>query len=111
MFGKKDSTSEKKLSSKELKKLAFQRIIGELESLAPDQSITYKVPEHCMIYQSCFLIAQLNPAYPQEGKKYLLLTDTMVGGKPSGSPARFMDTNKPADFADWVLDRSGERFI
>jgi hypothetical protein len=111
MLGKREQPKEKKLSAKELKKLAFERIVKEVGQLAPGDKLIYKVPSHCQIYDACFLIVELNPSFPGKGKKYQLFTDTIVDGKPSGKQDTAFDTNKPLDYANWVLDRSGERFI
>jgi len=111
MFGNKEEPQAKKLSAKELKELAIKRIISEVEQLAPGQNLIYKVPEHCCIMSAVFLMVELNPSYPEKGKKkYMLSTDTMVDGKPSGQKIRAFDSNKPIEFANWVLDRSGERY-
>jgi len=42
---------------------------------------------------------ELNPEYPGKGKKYVLVTDKMVEGKPAGKRGRLQDSDKPEDMA------------
>jgi hypothetical protein len=108
--GNKEEPKEKKLSAKEIKEQNIKRIISEVEQLTPEQVLIYKVPEYLSIMGSVLLTAELNPSFPGKGKKYILSTDKMADGKPSGEKTRFIESNKPAEYANWVVDRIGERF-
>src|SRR4030042_3343500 len=100
----------KKLSAQEIKKLMINRIISEVEQLTRGQSLIYKLPESGWIMDSAFLIAELNPSYPEKGRKYVYSRDKIVDGKPSGQKIRAFESNKPIEFANWVVDRNGERY-
>lgn len=109
MAGNKEE-SNKKLSAKEIKEQNTKRIISEVEQLTPGQVLIYKVPEYLGIMGSVFLAIEFNPSFPGKGKKYTLSTDKLVDAKPSGQRARFIESNKPAEYASWVIDRVGERY-
>jgi hypothetical protein len=106
----KEEPKEKKLSAKEIKEQNIKRIVNEVEQLTPGQLLIYKVPEYLGIMGSVFLTAELNPSFSGKGKKYILSTDKLVDGKPSGQKARFIESNKPVEYANWVVDRVGERY-
>jgi hypothetical protein len=110
MAGNKEEPKEKKLSAKEIKEQNIKRIISEVGQLTPGQVLIYKVPEYLGIMGAVFLTIELNPSLPGKGKKYILSTDKMADGKPSGQRARSFDSNKPAEYANWVVDRVGERY-
>lgn len=107
MFGKKKEPKTKELS---LREVASNRITSEVEQLAPGQALIYKLPELYWSGFAAFLMVKLNPSYPQAGKKYILYTDGIVDGKPTGKKGFSFQSNKPKDYADWVAERSGERF-
>jgi hypothetical protein len=109
MAGNKEEPN-KKLSAKEIKEQNTKRIISEVEQLSPGQVLIYRVPEYLGIMGAVFLAIELNPLFPGKGKKYVLSTDKMVDGKPSGQRARSLESNKPVEYARWVVDRVGERY-
>jgi len=104
---KRELESQDERSKKEMKK---NRIISEVEQLAAGQSLIYKLPEFYWSGFGAFLIAELNPTHPEKGKKYILSSDKIADGKPAGAKNRARDTDKPKDYADWVLQFNGERF-
>ena len=104
MFGKKNEAKVKEPSPNEI---LMNRIVGEVEQLSPGQNLTYKLPEFYWGGWAAFLICDLNPSYPEKGKKYILSTDKIADGKPAGAKNRLMDTNHPKDFAEWVAQRNG----
>ncbi len=105
MFGKKKEPKVKKLSPKQI---LMNRIVGEVEQLAPGQSLIYKLPEFYWSAFAGFLIVELNPSHPEKGRKYILSRDKIADGKPAGEKIRVCDTNNPREYADWVADRNGE---
>jgi len=107
MFGKK---KEPKVKGPSPREILMNRIVGEVEQLAPGQSLIYKLPELYWSGFAAFLIVELNPSYPEKGRKYIMSRDTIADGKPAGQKNRVMESNMPRDFADWVAEKSGERF-
>ena len=110
MVKEKEELKAKQNAEKEMIKQMIDRIVGEVEQLAPGQSLTYKIPEYFWGGLGAFLVCDLNPSFPGKGKKYNLGTDKIADGKPAGAKMRVCDTNKPKDFADWVWQFKGERF-
>jgi len=108
MFGRNKKPKVKDPSPREI---LMNRIVGEVEQLAPGQSLIYKLPEFYWSRFAAFLIVELNPSHPERGKKYIMSTDKIADGKPAGEKNRVRDTNKPRDYADWVADKqNAERF-
>jgi|WetSurMetagenome_2_1015567.scaffolds.fasta_scaffold189888_2 hypothetical protein len=110
MAGDKEASTENKLSAKEIKEENIKRIVSEVEQITPGQLLVYKVPEYLGIMGAVFLIIELNYSYPGKGKKYVVSTDKMADGKPSGQRVRSFESNKPVEYANWVVDRIGERY-
>lgn len=102
MFWKKknDKPREKKLSPKEV-------IINKIEQLIPGQALCYKLPE---TYGGGLAAVELNPQYPQKGKRYVMSTEELVDNKPSGKRRRLWDSDKPKGLAAWIIDRNGVLF-
>lgn len=103
MFWKRKKTEEareKKLSPKEV-------ITNEIEQLTPGQARSYSLTE---TFGGGLVVVELNPRYPEEGKKYIVSTEELVDNKPSGKRRRLFDSNKPKDVASWILDRNGTPF-
>jgi hypothetical protein len=90
----------KKLSPKEI-------IIDRIEQLGPEESVSYRLPE---VYGGGLAVVELNPQYPEKGKKYFLSLEKIVDGKPEGKRGRLWESNKPKDLAGWIVDRSGELY-
>lgn len=107
MFGKKKEPKVKEPSQKEI---LMTRISDEVEQLASGQALIYRLPEFYWNGFAAFLMAELNPSYPEKGKKYILSKDKIEDGKPAGAKTRAFESDKPRDFADWVVSRNGERF-
>jgi len=107
MFWKKKSATEEQLKPK-AKKLSPRKIIEErIKQLAPGQSISYRLLE---TFGGGLAVVELNPQYPTEGRMYILSTEKIVDGKPTGKRNRLWDSDKPRDIAGWILDRNGELF-
>ena len=98
MFGKKEK--EKGTSPKDI-------MAGEIEGLTPDQSLCYKLPP---IYGGDLVVVKLNPNYPGKGKKYLVCSESIVDGKPSGKVVTGWDSDKASYIAGWVIERLGVPF-
>ena len=114
-MGEKKEEKVKRLSERDIEanriKEDTDRIIGEMEQLAPGQTLIYRLPEFYWSGFAAFLIAELNPSYPQKGRKFILSTDKIADGKPTGKKMRSFESNKPKDFAEWVSQRHGERYM
>ena len=112
MFWKKKNSSEvaneKGTSSPKSKAPSPKDIIaGQIEQLVPEQVLRYKLPE---VYGNEIIIIQLNPQYPQKGKKYSFGTQQLVNGELSGKISHLWDSDKSKDFAGWIIERSGVPF-
>jgi len=99
MFWRKKSEEprEKKISPKEA-------IINKIEQLTPGQALRYKLPE---TYGGGLAVIELNPQYPQKGKRYFMSTEELIDNKPSGKKRRLWDSDKPKELAAWIIDRNG----
>ncbi len=100
MFGKKEKEKEKGTSPKDI-------MAGEIERLTPGQSLRYKLPP---IYGDDLVIVKPNPDYPKKGKKYLVCSESIVDGKPSGKVVTGWDSDKASYIAGWVVERLGAPF-
>lgn len=102
-----DTTAEVQKPRK-VKKLSPKEIITSLiEQLQPGQSLSYRLAQ---VYGGELAIVELNPRYPEKGKKYTMTTEALVDGKPGGKRTRLWDADKPKHIASWIVDRQGEPF-
>ena len=93
---------------RKVKKLSPREIITSLiEQLQPGQSLSYRLAK---VYGGDLAIVELNPRYPGKGKKYSMIIEALVDGKPSGKRVRLWDADKPSQVASWIVDRQGELF-
>ncbi len=70
----------------------------------------YKLPEFYWSGFAAFLTVDMNPTYPQKGRRYIMSTDSIAEGKPAGQKKLLWDSNKARDVANWIVQRKGERF-
>ena len=83
------------------------KIMQEVEALNQGQAVIYELPEFYTFAR--FLGVELNPEFPQKGKKYLTFSQQMVDGKPNEK--RYTGgINKASDYADWVSERDVEAY-
>jgi len=90
----------KKLSPKEI-------IIDRIEQLAAGETVSYRLAE---ARGGGLAVVELNPQYPEKGKKYFLSLEKIVDGKPAGTRSRLWDSNKPKELAGWIIERGGELY-
>jgi hypothetical protein len=107
MFGKKKDKDTKvnEFASREILK---KKIKEEVEDLSRGQAIIYLLPEYYSF--GPYLGVEMNPTFPQKGKKYLMFTDEMAEGKPAGKKTYVTSTNKELDYADWVAEKDGDNW-
>ena len=113
MFWKKKQTEAKAKEAKpqKAKKLSPKEImINQIEQLGPGQNLTYRLAEFLWEGFGGFIVVELNPQYPQKGRRYIVSTDKIVDGKPAGQKTRLWDSNKPKDVASWILEKNGVLF-
>jgi len=91
----------KKLSPRDI----MRQQIGQLTA---GDVLRYGLPE---TYGGGLVIIEMNPKYPQKGRKYILSTEKLVDGKPTGKKSQLFDSNDPKGLANWVMERGGELFI
>ena len=102
MFWKKKEGKgeEKELSPKEI-------VANKVEQLGPGEALSYRLAE---VYGGGLAIVEPNPQYPEKGKKYFLSLDKIVDEKPTGKRSRLWESNKPKDFAGWIIERGGQLY-
>jgi hypothetical protein len=105
MFGKKKEEGKGKVKEPTRRELLVGRIASEVEQLTPGQSLIYKLPKFYWGAFGAFLIAELNPTYPQEGKKYCIYTDKIADDKPTDKKVSMGQMDKPKQIAEWIADR------
>jgi hypothetical protein len=106
MFWRKKEPKVQDLSPQEI---LTNRIEEEIEKLALGQTLIYKLPEFYWAAFGVFVMAELNPSYPQKGKKYIMSKDGMVDGKPAGRKFRLWDSNKARIAAEFIAESQTER--
>jgi hypothetical protein len=118
LFGKKAETKEpkeKKPSEREIMEQQMKedksRVIAEVGTLAPGQTLIYQLPEFYWTGFAAFIKAELNPEYPKKVKKFLFFTDGIKDGKPDGRKSRYFEGNDGKGYADAVVERYAKRYI
>ena len=91
---------EKKLSPKDI-------IMGQIEMLEAGNSLNYITKTWS---GSDLMVVELNPAYPEKGRKYMVSYEEMVDGKPSGKRQHIGDSDKVKQVAEWIISRKGELY-
>jgi len=124
MFGKKKQTvsavagippagagatpPETKVKPKKEKPLSPRDIMAsKIEQLSAKETLKYKLPE---VYGGELAVVEMNPQYPQKGRKYMLGTERVLDGKPTGKIIHIWTTDQPRDIAKWIVERNGELF-
>jgi hypothetical protein len=108
MFGKK---KDKQMQVKEPtpREILMDKITKEVEALTEGQSVIYQLADFFVFAR--FLGIELNPAFPQKGKKYCMFAYShMADGKPAGQKSISASTNKAVDYAYWVADRDSDQY-
>jgi hypothetical protein len=110
MFWKKKQTGTGATEAKpqKVKKLSPKVIItSKIEQLGPGDSASYQLAE---VYGGGLAVVELNPQYPEKGRKYSLSLEKIVDGKPAGKRSHLSSSNNPKDLAGWILERGGEPY-
>jgi hypothetical protein len=101
-------TAEQEAAKVKAKKLSpHMALANQIELLIPGQTLKYKIPETS---GGGFITIELNPHYPQGGKKYVLSIENMVNGMPGGQRSFLYDSDKPTDLTTSILDRNAELY-
>ncbi len=82
-------------------------MIKKIEALIPGQAVSYSLPE---TFGGGLAVVTPNPTYPNKGRKYLLCTETLTDGKPSGKRRTLWESDKPMELAKWIQERLGQPF-
>ena len=102
-------TPEQEEAKAKAKKLApYMALASQIEQLVPGQTLRYRIPE---TWGGNFITVELNPQYPQKGRKYILSIENAVHGMPSGKKTIMYDSDNPIEIATSILDRNGELFV
>ena len=87
------------------------------QQLTPGQTLRFKIkiPETSELgprkFEAGFINVELNPQYPQKGKKYVFSAENMVNGMPGGKRTIMYETDKSIELATSVLDRNAAPFV
>jgi hypothetical protein len=101
---KKDNNSKvKELTPREI---FVKKITEEVEALTEGQAVIYQLPEFYSFAR--FLGVELNPTFPQKGKKYLLFIDQMAEDKPTGKRSYNGSTNNASEYAEGIVERDSD---
>jgi hypothetical protein len=85
-----------------------KQITEEVETLTKEKPIIYQLSEFYSFAR--FLGVELNPTYPQKGKKYVMFSDEIVDGKPSGKKSYMESSNNASSYAEWVADKDSDLY-
>jgi hypothetical protein len=88
----------------------YLALADQIEQITPGQTLRYKIAEPGT-WGGGFVAVELNPQYPQKGRKYLLIIENSINGMPGGEKTTMYDTNNPVEVATSVVDRHGELFV
>lgn len=105
MFWKKKQAETPKADQKAKPVSTKEVMIQMIEQLTPEKSFISELPA---TFGGCYVHVDLNPAYPNKGKRFSVSTDKLEGGKPSGDKKFLWESDKPKEIASWILDRNGK---
>ncbi len=92
-------------------KKSFKDILqAEVDGLQPGKAVTRQMHP---TYGGGTVIIELNPEYPNKGKKYILSTEgSEVGGAAgkAGAKVRFWESDKGKDMVSWLTGRAQGAF-
>ena len=104
-------TPEQEEAKAKAKNLApYMALAGRIEQITLGQTLRFKIPEP-ETWGGGFLTVELNPQYPQKGRKYILSTENIVNGMPGGKKIIMYDSDKSIEIANSIHDRNGELFV
>lgn len=102
------ASAEMKVEPQKEKPLSPRDIMAsKIEQLSAKETLKYKLPE---VYGGELAVVEMNPQYPQKGRKYMLGTERVLDGKPTGKITNMLTTDQPRDIAKWIVERNGELF-
>ena len=91
------------------KKLApYMALASRIEQLTSGQILRFKIPE---TWGGDFISVELNPRYPQDGRKYILSMENSVHGMPGQKRTIMYVSDKSMEIAASIKDRNGELFV
>jgi hypothetical protein len=109
-LGRPTFTPEQEKAKAKAKKLApYMSLANQIEQLIPGQTLRYKIARET--WGSDFITVELNPQYPQKGRKYILSTENLVHGMPDGKKTIIYDSDNSIEIATSIHDRNGELFV
>ena len=84
-------------------------LAGKIEQLAPGKTLRYKVAEP-ETWGCNFISVDLNPHYPQKGKKYTFSREKMANGLPDGNKSSIYESDDAMQIANSIIERKGTPF-
>jgi hypothetical protein len=105
---KEEQPKQPKVKEPSPREILVKKITEEVENLTEGQAVIYQLPEFYTFAR--FLGVELNPTFPQQGKKYLEFQDNIADGKPMGKRSYMNVTNKASDYAEWVAGKDSEQY-
>lgn len=92
------------------KKLApYMAFATKIEQIVPGQTLRFKIARER--WGADFVTVELNPQYPQSGKKYILSGENAVQGMPGGKKTIMSDYDNPIEIAASIMDRDGKLLV
>jgi len=110
-LGQPTLTPEQEEAKAKAKKLApYMSLANQIEQLVPGQTLRFKIPEP-ETQGFGFITVELNPQYPQKGRRYILSAENIVHGMPGGKKTIMYDSDQSMEIANSIHDRNGELFV
>jgi hypothetical protein len=107
--GRPSLTPEQEEAKAKAKKLApYMALASRIEQLIPRQTLRFKIPE---TWGGNFITVELNPQYPQTGRKYILSIEKAVNGMPGEKRTIMYVSDQPVEIAASIMERNGELFV
>ena len=96
-------TTARTTTSSGVKRVSDKETIAlQISQLGDYTAINYL----CIGWPESFLaVVELNPTYPDKGKKYIVSFDDLIDGEAAGNKLYVAQSNKPRQIARWLLGR------
>jgi hypothetical protein len=101
---------QEEAKAKASKLVPYMALADQIEQITPGQLLRYKIPEP-ETWGGDFITVELNPQYPQKGRKYILSIENAVSGMPGREKTIIYDSDQSIEIANSVHDRKGEPFV
>jgi hypothetical protein len=101
---------QEEAKAKAVKLVPYMALADRIDQITPGHLLRYKIPEP-ETWGGDFITVELNPQYPQKGRKYILSIESAVSGMPGGEKTIIYDSDQSIEIANSIHDRKGEPFV